>query len=93
MALLNCNDLSGTASLLQWLDHTGQVVISSTTSPLILTISQVLDSHHGVTYTCRVNTSSGIQDLNSTIFVVGMLLCSQVLGRMYKVIIKFFPLY
>ena len=48
---VNCN--SGTATLLQWLDNSGNIVASSNGSSVSLQITPVTDFHNGQVYRCR----------------------------------------
>ncbi len=58
---LICTSELPNVTSIEWLDGGGQTVAFTTgAAPLNLTFTPVDDSLHGSTYTCRVNTSSGM---------------------------------
>ena len=51
---VNCNDLAGNATLLQWLDDAGNVVASSIGGSVTLQINPITDTQSGQVYRCRL---------------------------------------
>lgn len=68
---INCIDSSGTANLVQWINSTGTVLTSSSSTAVTLTIASVTDQHHGNDYVCRIHSPGVARDLNYTIIVLG----------------------
>lgn len=68
---INCIDNSGTANLVQWINSTGTVLTSSSSTAVTLSIASVTDQHHGTDYVCRIHSSGVTRDLNYTIIVLG----------------------
>ncbi len=52
-------DTTGSANLVQWLDS-AEAVLAFGSASATLTISLVTDRHHGLEYTCRIQSSSAL---------------------------------
>jgi hypothetical protein len=68
---ITCIDSSGIANLVQWINSTGTVLTSSSSTAVTLTIASVTDQHHGNDYICRIHSSGVTRDLNYTIVILG----------------------
>lgn len=65
---INCAPTSEMASLVLWLNSTGELISFGLRSAT-LTIGHMTDKHHGLEYTCRI-VSGSIRDLNYTLTIL-----------------------
>ena len=70
MVTITCTNPDG--NLTEWLENTETVVSNNFTSAA-LTISSLTDVYHDREYTCRAYTSTGTEETDITIIVVGKL--------------------
>lgn len=71
---ISCTDTTGLASSVQWVNATGTVLSSSSTSSATLTINTITDQHHENEYICRIHLSGSSRDLNYTTIVLSKFL-------------------
>ena len=58
----------------EWLYY-DEVIAQNFANEVLLVVPTVNDSLHNRQYTCRITTSFGVQERNTTIIVSGIFLC------------------
>ena len=69
---INCNDGSGLADQVQWLNSSTEEVLSvNGSTSVLLTFYPITDAYHSLQYICRIHTSGTVRDLTFIVFVLG----------------------